>query len=76
MRMLSGFALAAGVVLAAGALTSAAPEPKDAGKKDEWKKGERPDLNAKGWKKQKSGLEIWDVKEGKGEAAPAGATVP
>lgn len=35
----------------------------------------RPDLTAKEWKKQKSGLEIWDVKEGKGEAATADSTV-
>ena len=35
----------------------------------------RPPLDAKEWKKQKSGLEIWDVKEGKGEAVKAGDTV-
>jgi FKBP-type peptidyl-prolyl cis-trans isomerase len=35
----------------------------------------RPKLDAKEWKKQKSGLEIWDVKEGKGEAVKPGATV-
>jgi len=35
----------------------------------------RPPLDAKEWKKQKSGVEIWDVKEGKGEAAKPGATV-
>ncbi len=39
------------------------------------KKPERPKLDAKEWKKTKSGLEIWDVKEGKGEAAKEGATV-
>lgn len=39
------------------------------------KKPERPKLDAKEWKKQKSGLEIWDVKEGKGEAVKAGETV-
>jgi FKBP-type peptidyl-prolyl cis-trans isomerase len=75
MRVLSAFALAVAVVLAAGTLLPAAPEPKDSGKKDEWKKGERPNLNAKSWKKQKSGLEIWDVKEGKGDVVPAGGTV-
>lgn len=32
------------------------------------KKPVRPTLDAKEWKVQKSGLEIWDVKEGKGEA--------
>jgi FKBP-type peptidyl-prolyl cis-trans isomerase len=35
----------------------------------------RPKLDAKEWKKQKSGLEIWDVKEGKGEPAKADSTV-
>lgn len=39
------------------------------------KKLERPKLDAKEWKKLDSGLEIWDVKEGKGEAVKAGATV-
>ncbi|HEY1191342.1 MAG TPA: FKBP-type peptidyl-prolyl cis-trans isomerase [Gemmata sp.] len=39
------------------------------------KKPERPKLDAKEWKKQKSGLEIWDVKEGKGEAVKPGETV-
>jgi peptidylprolyl isomerase len=35
-----------------------------------------PDLKAKEWKKLgDAGLEIWDVKEGKGEAAKAGAKV-
>src|SRR5688500_724218 len=35
----------------------------------------RPPLDAKEGKKEKSGLEIWDVREGKGEAAKRGATV-
>jgi FKBP-type peptidyl-prolyl cis-trans isomerase len=39
------------------------------------KKPERPPVDAKQWKKQKSGLEIWDVKEGKGAAVKPGATV-
>ena len=39
------------------------------------KKPERPALDSKEWKKQKSGLEIWDVKEGKGDAVKAGGTV-
>ncbi|MCE9566984.1 MAG: FKBP-type peptidyl-prolyl cis-trans isomerase [Planctomycetes bacterium] len=34
-----------------------------------------PSLDAKEWVKQKSGLEIWDAKEGKGDAVKAGATV-
>lgn len=37
--------------------------------------GKVPPLDAKDWKKQKSGLEIWDVKEGKGEAVATGARV-
>ncbi|QEG25751.1 FK506-binding protein [Gemmata obscuriglobus] len=39
------------------------------------KKLERPALDSKEWKKTKSGLEIWDVKEGTGEAVKPGATV-
>ena len=35
----------------------------------------RPDLNAKEWKKTDSGLEMWDVKEGKGDAVKAGGRV-
>jgi FKBP-type peptidyl-prolyl cis-trans isomerase len=35
----------------------------------------RPPLDAKEWKKQESGLEIWDVKEGEGEAVAPGGTV-
>lgn len=34
-----------------------------------------PSLEDKGWKEQKSGLKIWDVTEGKGEAVKADATV-
>jgi len=34
-----------------------------------------PDPDAKEWKKQDSGLEIWDVKEGTGDAAVKGQTV-
>ena len=39
------------------------------------KKLTRPDLKSDKWKKQPSGLEIWDEKEGTGEAVKAGATV-
>ena len=74
MRVLSAAVLAA-FALSAGAPTPAAPV-KEEGKQTKWKKGERPDLKAKEWKKQKSGLEIWDVKEGKGEADKPGGTVP
>ncbi len=71
MRMLSAFVLAAGAVLAAGGFT-----PSIAGKPDDKeKKLTRPDLKAKDWKKLDSGLEVWDVKEGKGEAAKKGSTV-
>jgi FKBP-type peptidyl-prolyl cis-trans isomerase len=62
MRLLSVFALA--VALAASSFALAQD-----------KKLERPPLDSKEWKKQKSGLEIWDVKEGKGEAAKPGDTV-
>ncbi len=34
-----------------------------------------PKLDATEWKKQNSGLEIWDVKEGTGDTAKPGATV-
>ena len=34
-----------------------------------------PKLDAKEWKKLESGLEIWDVKEGEGEAVKSGGTV-
>ena len=37
--------------------------------------GKVPPLDAKEWKKMESGLEIWDVKEGKGDAVVAGADV-
>jgi FKBP-type peptidyl-prolyl cis-trans isomerase len=35
----------------------------------------RPDLNSDQWKKLASGLEIWDEKEGTGEAVKPGQTV-
>lgn len=34
-----------------------------------------PQLDAREWKKLDSGLEVWDVKEGKGDAVTAGAKV-
>jgi FKBP-type peptidyl-prolyl cis-trans isomerase len=71
MRRLFAFALAAGVVLAAGT-PSPADDKKPAEKE---KKMELPDLKAKEWKKQPNGLEIWDVKEGKGDAVKAGGRV-
>jgi len=39
------------------------------------KKPKRPALDAKEWKKTDSGLEIWDVKAGKGDAVKPGGTV-
>ena len=67
MRVLSAFVLA-GLVLSGG---SFAQEKKGEDKK----KQERPKLDAKEWKKQDSGLEVWDVKEGTGEAVKEKATV-
>jgi FKBP-type peptidyl-prolyl cis-trans isomerase len=34
-----------------------------------------PDLSAKEWKRLDSGLEVWDVKEGNGDAVKAGGRV-
>jgi FKBP-type peptidyl-prolyl cis-trans isomerase len=67
MRLLTAFLLSAAAV-AAGGPTPATAQPGA-------KLPPRPDLKAKEWKKQASGLEIWDAKEGKGDAVPAGATV-
>ena len=60
---LSVFALAAAFALAPFAVGEDKKEQK------------RPPLDAKEWKKTDSGLEIWDVKEGKGAAVKPGATV-
>src|SRR5436190_1717779 len=68
MRVFSVFALVAGVVLAAGGVSPADDKKSD----DKEKKLMRPDLKAKEWKKLDSGLEIWDVKEGTGEAVKVG----
>ena len=73
MRAIGGFVLAAGVVLAALQPATGAPEPSDKEKKVD--KLKRPDLKAKEWKKQDSGLEIWDEVEGKGDTIKAGAKV-
>ncbi|MFM8274946.1 MAG: FKBP-type peptidyl-prolyl cis-trans isomerase [Gemmata sp.] len=62
MRLMTTCALAAAFALA----------PFAAGQD---KKPERPKLDAKEWKRLDSGLEIWDAKEGKGEAVKPGATV-
>ena len=72
--------LAALSVCAVGMACVAGPRPAD-DKKDEKKKDEKdttfefPDLEAKEWKKLDSGMKVWDVKEGKGDAAKAGALV-
>ena len=71
MRLVPALVLAAGVVLAAGNSTPA-DDKKPA---DKEKKMQLPDLTSKEWKKQTSGLEIWDVKEGKGDAVKAGGKV-
>ena len=63
MRTLSVFAMAA----ALAAAPFAAGEDKKA--------PPRPALDSKEWKKTDSGLEIWDVKVGKGDAAKADSTV-
>jgi len=70
-------ALAAAVVLTPAltlALENAPMEPNSAAGQAE--KPKFPDLKAKEWKKVgNDGLEIWDVKEGEGEAVKAGAKV-
>jgi FKBP-type peptidyl-prolyl cis-trans isomerase len=60
MRLLSVFALTAAFAVTSFAIG------------EDKKEAKRPPLDAKEWKKQKSGLEIWDVKEGKGEAVKEG----
>lgn len=66
MRLLSVCALAVSLALSASFVSA---QDKDN------KKPTRPPLDSKEWKKQKSGLEIWDVKEGKGEVAKADSTI-
>ncbi len=69
--------LAAAAVAALAGTLVAAPRPAD-DKKDEKKEDktfEFPDLEAKEWKKLDNGMKVWDVKEGKGDAAKAGAKV-
>jgi len=63
MALLSAL-FAATVLAAAGASAQDEPKPK------------LPDLKAKEWKKLgDAGLEMWDVKEGKGEAVKPGAKI-
>lgn len=61
LRLGLTFALAAAL-----ALTSAVAADKDF---------PLPDLKSKEWKKLENGIRIWDVKVGKGEECPKGATV-
>jgi FKBP-type peptidyl-prolyl cis-trans isomerase len=64
------FVVAAAVAACAGAFP---PPPPDT--KTEVKRWEFPKLDAKEWKKRESGLEVWDVVEGKGNEAKAGETI-
>jgi FKBP-type peptidyl-prolyl cis-trans isomerase len=77
MRVLSAFVLAAGVFLAAGCLAASesSSDDKDKEKKAMEEKLKRPDLKSDKWKKQPSGLEIWDEKVGEGDEVKAGAKV-
>ena len=60
----------------AGAVAFAAPVPKPKpGKVDPGKPWEFPDVESKGWEERKSGLKVWDVKEGDGDEVTAGGSV-
>lgn len=72
MRRLALFALAAGLVLAAGGTAPA----DDAAEKEKKAKLTRPDLKSDKWKKVGAGgVEVIDEKEGKGEAVKKEDTV-
>ncbi len=62
-------------ILASAASAIAAPVPKAKGKVDPGEPWKFPDLKSEGWVEQKSGLKVWDVKEGEGDSCPIGATV-
>jgi len=62
-------------VLALAGVVFAAPVPKPSGKVDPGKPWDFPDLDSKGWERKESGLKVWDVKEGDGDAVTNGATV-
>ena len=66
MRVLTAFLFAAACVAAGGSHSAA---------QDKATKLVRPDLKAKEWKKQPSGLEVWDAKVGTGKEVAPGATV-
>ncbi len=75
MRAIGAFVLAAGVILAAVQTSGAAPDEPKQKEKKKVDKLKRPDLKAKDWKKQDSGLEIWDEVVGEGEAVKKGGDV-
>lgn len=68
------FAGVIGLALAGAAFAAPVPKP-TSGKVDPGKPWEFPDLESKGWEKRESGLKVWDVKEGEGDAVKAGDTV-
>ena len=72
LTTLAAFAAVAVLAVAVGA--SAAPTPRDAAPspRDPFA---LPSVDDPGWKKQDSGLEIWDVTVGNGPAVPAGGRV-
>jgi len=70
MRLLGAVIVAAGAVLVAGGVAPAGPQ-----KPGDKEKLMRPDLTSKEWKRQPSGLETWDVKEGTGDAVKPGGRV-
>ncbi len=73
-RTLYALLLAAGLTTLTTLTPGAAQDPAE---KKEAKVADPvlPALESKEWKKQDSGLEIWDVKEGTGDATAKGATV-
>ncbi|MFO0935926.1 MAG: FKBP-type peptidyl-prolyl cis-trans isomerase [Gemmataceae bacterium] len=75
MKRFLAASVAALLVSSAAVTVSAYDNPPKVEKATEAPLGKVPPLDAKDWKKQKSGLEIWDAKEGNGEAVASGATV-
>ena len=73
-RTLCGLALAAGL-LALSAFNPGAAQPPAPKQETPVPDPALPPTDAKEWKKTDSGLEIWDVKEGTGDATAKGATV-
>ena len=81
MRAVSAFALAFGLLSSVAGVVAPAQDKKaeqqvaKKGEKEKPKPPDRPPLDAKEWTKLKSGVEIWDVKEGEGKEAKANSTV-